>query len=130
MIHIKELKEQEGIHMLAFLREHMHAADDLTVRWRWTPGAVAIWDNRSVAHRAVPGDTINLCEKENARLFLASNLSMIRRGRLGVSDSIARNFGIMKASIMPRRMQPLNESGKESWGFSFTSVRGFHSRDL
>lgn len=41
--------------MLAFLREHMHAADDLTVRWRWTPGAVAIWDNRSVAHRAVPG---------------------------------------------------------------------------
>lgn len=27
MIHIKELKEQEGIHVLAFLREHMHAAD-------------------------------------------------------------------------------------------------------
>ena len=55
MIHIKELKEQEGIHMLNFLREHIHAADDLTVRWRWTPGSVAIWDNRSVAHRAVPG---------------------------------------------------------------------------
>lgn len=55
MIHIQELKEQEGVHMLAFLREHMHAADDLTVRWRWTPGAVAIWDNRSVAHRAVAG---------------------------------------------------------------------------
>jgi sulfonate dioxygenase len=55
MIHIQELKEQEGVHMLAFLREHMHSADDLTVRWRWTPGAVAIWDNRSVAHRAVAG---------------------------------------------------------------------------
>lgn len=55
MIHIQELKEQEGAHMLAFLREHMHSADDLTVRWRWTPGAVAIWDNRSVAHRAVTG---------------------------------------------------------------------------
>lgn len=41
--------------MLAFLREHMHSADDLTVRWRWTPGAVAIWDNRIVAHRAVAG---------------------------------------------------------------------------
>ncbi|KAL8826452.1 MAG: hypothetical protein Q9191_003795, partial [Dirinaria sp. TL-2023a] len=55
MIHIKELKAQEGEHLLSFLRDHMHSADDLSVRWRWEPGSIAIWDNRTVAHRAVPG---------------------------------------------------------------------------
>lgn len=55
MIHIKELKAQEGEHLLSFLRDHMHSADDLSVRWRWEAGSVAIWDNRIVAHRAVPG---------------------------------------------------------------------------
>jgi sulfonate dioxygenase len=52
---IEELREQESNHILAFLREHLLNADDLTVRWKWTPGAVAFWDNRSVVHKAVPG---------------------------------------------------------------------------
>jgi sulfonate dioxygenase len=52
---IEELNGQESRHILAFLREHLLQADDLTVRWKWTPGAVAFWDNRSVAHRAIPG---------------------------------------------------------------------------
>jgi len=55
LIHIAELKGQEGAHMLNFLREHLHAADDLSVRWKWEPGSVAMWDNRVVAHRALPG---------------------------------------------------------------------------
>ncbi|KIW20707.1 hypothetical protein PV08_01284 [Exophiala spinifera] len=55
VIHIAELKGQEGIHTLNFLREHLHAADDLTVRWKWEAGSVAFWDNRVVAHRALPG---------------------------------------------------------------------------
>jgi sulfonate dioxygenase len=55
VIHIAELKAQEAIHTLNFLREHLHAADDLTVRWKWEPGSVAFWDNRVVAHRALPG---------------------------------------------------------------------------
>ncbi|KAG8533977.1 uncharacterized protein KY384_001720 [Bacidia gigantensis] len=54
-LHIAELKEAESAHLLSFLREHMHSADDLTVRWRWEAGSVAFWDNRVVAHRAVPG---------------------------------------------------------------------------
>ena len=41
--------------MLGFLRNHVHSADDLTVRWRWQPNSVAFWDNRSVIHSAVPG---------------------------------------------------------------------------
>lgn len=46
---------QEANHTLNFLREHLHAADDLTVRWKWEPGSVAFWDNRVVTHRAIPG---------------------------------------------------------------------------
>jgi sulfonate dioxygenase len=52
---IQELNGQESAHILAFLREHLLQADDLTVRWKWTAGAVAFWDNRSVVHKAVPG---------------------------------------------------------------------------
>lgn len=40
---------------MAFLREHLLNADDLAARWKWTPGAVAFWDNRVVVHKAVPG---------------------------------------------------------------------------
>jgi sulfonate dioxygenase len=52
---IEELNGQESNHILHFLREHLLNADDLTVRWKWTPGAVAFWDNRVIAHKAVPG---------------------------------------------------------------------------
>jgi sulfonate dioxygenase len=52
---IEELNGQESHHILNFLREHLLNADDLTVRWKWTPGAVAFWDNRVVVHKAVPG---------------------------------------------------------------------------
>ena len=56
MIHIKELKEQEATHTLAFLREHTHAADDLTVRCAVDASSRGrLGQNRSVAHRAVPG---------------------------------------------------------------------------
>jgi sulfonate dioxygenase len=52
---IEELNGQESNYILAFLREHLLQADDLSVRWKWTPGAVAFWDNRVIAHKAVPG---------------------------------------------------------------------------
>jgi sulfonate dioxygenase len=52
---IQELNGQESHHILAFLREHLLQADDLTARWKWTPGAIAFWDNRSVVHKAIPG---------------------------------------------------------------------------
>ena len=52
--------------MLNFLRDYMHSADDITVRWKWEPGSVALWDNRVVAHRAVPGG-YNASEREGKR---------------------------------------------------------------
>ena len=52
---IEELNGQESHYILAFLREHLLNATDLTARWKWTPGSVAFWDNRIIAHKAVPG---------------------------------------------------------------------------
>ena len=52
---IEELHAFESRYLLNFLREHLLNADDLTVRWKWTAGSVAFWDNRSVVHKAVPG---------------------------------------------------------------------------
>jgi sulfonate dioxygenase len=52
---IDGLNAKESQYLLAFLREHLLSADDLTARWKWTPGAVAFWDNRVVVHKAVPG---------------------------------------------------------------------------
>lgn len=55
MTGIKDLNDRESVHILNFLYDHLHSADDLTVRWKWTPGSIAFWDNRVVVHRAVPG---------------------------------------------------------------------------
>lgn len=55
VIQIKDLSGSESKHVLEFLREHLHSADDFSLRWKWEPNSVAIWDNRSVAHRAIPG---------------------------------------------------------------------------
>ncbi|KAI9685341.1 MAG: hypothetical protein M1820_010812 [Bogoriella megaspora] len=52
---VQELNAQESSHILAFLREHLLNADDLAIRWKWTPGAIAFWDNRVIAHKAMPG---------------------------------------------------------------------------
>ncbi|GAM43124.1 alpha-ketoglutarate-dependent sulfonatedioxygenase [Talaromyces pinophilus] len=66
VINIAELKGYESLHTLNFLREHLHSADDLTVRWHWTAGSVALWDNRVAIHRAVPGG-YNTEEREGKR---------------------------------------------------------------
>jgi sulfonate dioxygenase len=66
IIHLEGLKGAEAAHSLAFLKEHLHSADDLTVRWKWQPGSDAFWDNRVVAHRAIPGG-YNPEEREGKR---------------------------------------------------------------
>ncbi|RMD41639.1 hypothetical protein DV735_g3469, partial [Chaetothyriales sp. CBS 134920] len=55
VIHIPALTGVESKHVTELLREHLHTADDFTVRWKWEPNSIAIWDNRSVVHRAIPG---------------------------------------------------------------------------
>ncbi|KAJ5938535.1 hypothetical protein N7466_001669 [Penicillium verhagenii] len=50
-----ELKKLESDKILDFLTYHIHSADDHYVRWKWTVGGVAMWDNRCTLHRVIPG---------------------------------------------------------------------------
>jgi len=51
--HIVELEPAESAHVLALLFEHVKS-QDFSMRWRWSPNDVALWDNRTVQHYAVP----------------------------------------------------------------------------
>ncbi|RHZ57204.1 hypothetical protein CDV55_104910 [Aspergillus turcosus] len=50
-----ELYKLEADKILDFLSLHIHSADDHYVRWKWTVGSVAMWDNRCTLHRVIPG---------------------------------------------------------------------------
>lgn len=43
----------QSVHLLAMLYDHIKSPI-YTMRWRWSPGDVAVWDNRAVQHYAVP----------------------------------------------------------------------------
>lgn len=47
------LSQYESEHLIALLREHCKSVD-FAMRWRWQPNDLALWDNRSVQHYAVP----------------------------------------------------------------------------
>jgi len=49
---IKGLRREESRALMDFLNRHIQQPE-FVVRWRWTPGAVAFWDNRCTQHRAV-----------------------------------------------------------------------------
>ncbi|SQD96769.1 hypothetical protein FMEAI12_3760015 [Parafrankia sp. Ea1.12] len=48
-----ELQPAESAHLLALLFEHVKSPD-FTMRYRWAPNDLAIWDNLAVQHYAVP----------------------------------------------------------------------------
>ncbi|KAH8646908.1 alpha-ketoglutarate-dependent sulfonate dioxygenase [Xylariales sp. PMI_506] len=50
-----ELNKMESDKLLDFFQYHIHSADDHSVRWKWAVGSVAMWDNRCVLHRVIPG---------------------------------------------------------------------------
>lgn len=50
---IVELAAAESRYVLDLLFDHIRSPD-FSMRWRWMPNDVAIWDNRSVQHYAVP----------------------------------------------------------------------------
>ena len=46
------LNTSDSRHLISVLQDHITRPEN-TVRWRWQPGDVAMWDNRSTQHRAV-----------------------------------------------------------------------------
>ncbi|EIW67155.1 hypothetical protein TREMEDRAFT_69718 [Tremella mesenterica DSM 1558] len=46
-------KPEESAHLLDFLHNHIKSLD-FSCRLRWEPGTVVVWDQRTVAHSAVP----------------------------------------------------------------------------
>jgi taurine dioxygenase len=69
---IVELSPAESDAVLAVLFRHIERPD-FTVRWKWTPGDVAFWDNRAVQHYAVP-------DYETARVMQRIVLQGVRPG--------------------------------------------------
>lgn len=49
---IKGYSATDSAHLFSLLQSHVTRLEN-TVRWRWTAGDVAIWDNRSTQHYAV-----------------------------------------------------------------------------
>jgi len=43
---------EDSAHLFAIFQKHATRLENI-VRWRWTPGDVAIWDNRATQHRAI-----------------------------------------------------------------------------
>lgn len=66
---IVELTPAESAHVLGLLFEHVKSPD-FTMRWCWAPNDVALWDNRSVQHYAVPDYT---SERVMQRVVLAGD---------------------------------------------------------
>ena len=48
---IPDVSTHESVHLLQMLWEHV-VRPEFTVRFKWEPGSVAFWDNRSTAHLA------------------------------------------------------------------------------
>jgi taurine dioxygenase len=46
------LNREDFARLFGLLQDHVTKPEN-TVRWRWTPGDVAIWDNRATQHRAI-----------------------------------------------------------------------------
>ncbi len=47
-------EEADSAALLRLFQDHVTRPEN-TVRWRWSPGDVALWDNRATQHRAVAG---------------------------------------------------------------------------
>ena len=50
--HLKNMSYEESRPLITYLAEHI-IKPEFTCRFRWTPGAIAVWDNRSTQHYAV-----------------------------------------------------------------------------
>ena len=79
--HVVELKPVESIGLLDFLKEHA-VRPEFTVRFKWTPGSIAFWDNRATSHLA-PVDIFSTeFDRQFYRVTLVGEIPKGRDGRV------------------------------------------------
>jgi len=76
----------DSAHVLAILQDHI-TREENTVRWRWSVGDVAMWDNRATQHRAV--DDYRNEPRIVRRVSLAGDVPVSVDGRTSIARSIA-----------------------------------------
>lgn len=50
--HFKDMSHEESRPIISYLAEHI-VRPEFTCRFQWTPGAIAVWDNRATQHYAL-----------------------------------------------------------------------------
>ncbi|AFT89830.1 taurine dioxygenase [Paraburkholderia phenoliruptrix BR3459a] len=82
--HVVSLTARESQALLELLWEHV-TRPDFTVRFKWEPGSLAFWDNRSTAHLA-PTDIFDLdFDRQLYRTTLVGDVPVGPDGRASVS---------------------------------------------
>lgn len=79
--HIVELSRREGALLLEMLYEQLANAAN-TCRFRWEPGSIAFWDNRSTAH-LVPTDVPRGMHRSMQRITLEGDVTVGVDGSVG-----------------------------------------------
>jgi len=51
-VRFKDMTEEESAPILSYLFQHL-ARPELTCRFRWQPGSMALWDNRCTQHNPI-----------------------------------------------------------------------------
>lgn len=64
-----DFKRKESDKLLEFVDYHIHSTAEHTIRFKWAAGTVAVWDNRVVAYKVLPGSNLR-----NARFSKTSVL--------------------------------------------------------
>lgn len=86
---VEELTEAESDALLAFLWRHLDRPE-LAVRWRWSPGDLAIWDERSTVHRGLADHyprerEVRRCVIDGDRPFFTPRASTRTRTQAGAA---------------------------------------------
>ena len=84
---IKELETPESDAMLQFLFAHQ-LRPEYVIRWRWTPGDIALWDHRTTLHAGVAD--YGQQERHGQRASIAGGRPVPAGGR-GPDDDTTRN---------------------------------------
>jgi alpha-ketoglutarate-dependent taurine dioxygenase len=82
--------QADSAHLIAILQSHVIRLEN-TVRWRWSEGDVAIWDNRATQHYAI--DDYGRQKRVMRRVTVAGDVPISVDGRRSVTRSQPKTAG-------------------------------------